>query len=122
MGINQIVSTTFIKPSTQLKYEELGISVLYLNFHSYEDTKNTIQLLGDTFNRKKQAEKILTDIEKRENIIRKKVKDNPRKKVAMIYGFDNRYSLAGENHYVHSLLKILNCDNVASSIQGAYSH
>lgn len=117
LGINQIVSTTFIKPSTQLKYKELGISVLYLNFHSYEDTKDTIKLLGKTFDREKQAERILSDIEKREDVIRKKVKDKPRKKVAMIYGFDNRYSLAGKNHYVHSLLKILNCDNAASSIQ-----
>lgn len=117
LGINQIVSTTFIKPSTQMKYKELSIPVIYLSFHSYEDTKDTIKLLGDTFNRKEKAEEILADIQKREDIIKEKVKDKPRKRVAMIYGYDNRYSLAGEKHYVNSLLKILNCDNVASDIQ-----
>lgn len=116
LGINQIVSTTFIKPSTQMKYKELDIPVIYLNFHSYEDTKDTIRLLGDTFNKKERAEEILTDIQKREDIIREKVKNKPKKRVAMIYGYDNRYSLAGEKHYVNSLLKILNCDNVASNI------
>lgn len=121
IGANKVISTTFIKASTQKKYKELGIESDFLNIRSYEDTKNTIEYLGNKYGSKEKTKKILNDIKKREkNILKNIDTKNKKYNVAIVYNINNKLSLAGKNHFISSLLKILNCNNVTEKIENKY--
>lgn len=116
IGTDLVVATLFSKPTIKPKYDMLNIPSFYLQVETYEESKEVVEILGKAFNRKEKALEILSDWEKREKALIKKVNKQEGKKIAIIYGNGESFFMTGKQHFLEELIEKINCENVVTSL------
>ena len=96
-------------------YEEVGIEASFLNLDSLENMLNTIQELGEKYEREKQAEDIVTKINRKLDEIKSTVEGNKQPTVLILLGIPGSYLVATEHSYIGDLVKQLGGVNVVTS-------
>ena len=107
-----VLSPNSLQSDLQPKYAEIGVKSLFLNLRSVEGMYEAIEGLGEKFDRKEQAEKLVLEYEAYIDEYRGKNqgKDSPR--VLVLMGLPGSYIVATENSYVGSLVELAGGVNV----------
>lgn len=95
-------------------YEEVGIEASFLNLDSLENMLNTIQKLGEKYEREKQAEDIVIKINRKLDEIKSTVEGNEQPTVLILLGIPGSYLVATEHSYIGDLVKQLGGVNVVT--------
>ncbi len=111
-----VVATVFSKPTIKPKYDMLNIPSFYMEVETYEDSKEVVSILGKAFNREDKADEILKDWEEREKKLVAKANEQPKKKLAIIYGNGESFFMTGKQHFLEELVEKINCENVVTSL------
>lgn len=116
LGTDLVVGTLFSKPTIKPKYDMLNIPSFYMEVETYGESKEALEILGKAFNREEKAKEILEDWEKRENILKERVKNQKGKKIAIIYGNGESFFMTGKQHFLEELIEKIGCENVVTSL------
>lgn len=116
LGTDLVVATLFSKPTIKPKYDMLNIPSFYLQVETYGESKETVKILGEAFDREEKAKEILNDWNRREEILREKVANEQGKKIAIIYGNGESFFMTGKQHFLEELVEKIGCENVVTSL------
>lgn len=111
-----VVGTIFSKPTLKPKYDNLKIPSFYLDVDSYDKSKEAVSVLGKAFGKEKEAKKIISDWERREDIIIKKASQQTPKNIAIIYGNGESFFMTGKQHFLEELIEKINCNNIVTKL------
>lgn len=107
-----ILSPSSLQSDLQKKYEAIHTQWAFLNLKSVPGMYRSIKELGEIFDRKEEAEKLVSEFE---DFYTKYQKENSKKKhlkVLILMGLPGSYVIATENSYVGSLIKLAGGRNV----------
>lgn len=116
LNTDLVVATFFSKPTIKAKYDMLNIPSFYMDVETYGDSKEAVEILGEAFNRREKAQEILRDWEKREEVLKEKLKNKKGKKIAIIYGNGESFFMTGKQHFLEELIEKIGCENVVTSL------
>lgn len=116
LNTDLVVGTIFSKQNIKPKYDMLNIPSFYLNVESYENSKEVIEILGKAFNRQEKAHELLSSWEKREALLKERIKKHNTKKIAIIYGNGESFFMTGKQHFLEELIQKIGCENVVTSL------
>lgn len=118
-GTDLIISSIYSKPTVKPKYDILNVPSFYLDVDTYENSKEVVKILGESFSKDEEAEKILKAWKEREMKIEKKLKGKKTKSVAVIYGNGESFFMTGGKHFLQGLMDRLGCENVVLSLDSS---
>ena len=116
LNTDLVVATFFSKPTIKAKYGMLNIPSFYIDVETYGDSKEAVEILGVAFNRREKAQEILRDWEKREEVLKEKLRNKKGKKIAIIYGNGESFFMTGKQHFLEELIEKIGCENVVTSL------
>lgn len=116
LNTDLVVGTIFSKQNIKPKYDMLNIPSFYLNVESYKNSKEVIEILGKAFNRQEKAHELLSNWEKREALLKERIKKHNTKKIAIIYGNGESFFMTGKQHFLEELIQKIGCENVVTSL------
>ena len=107
-----ILSPASLKNDLQPKYTAISTKSIFLNLESVEGMYQSIDDLGQIFSRQEQAQAMIDEYQKFIEEYNKKNADKEKPKVLVLMGFPGSYSVATENSYTGSLVKLAGGINV----------
>lgn len=107
-----ILSPASLQSDLQPKYETMDTDWAFLNLRSVQGMYRSIQELGEIFDRKEQAQKLVDEFSGiyKNYVTKKERKERPR--VLILMGLPGSYIIATENSYVGSLVELAGGKNV----------
>lgn len=107
-----ILSQASLQSDLQPKYEAINTDWAFLNLRSVPGMYRSIQELGEIFDRKEQAQKLVDEFTDfyEGYIMSNEGKESPR--VLILMGLPGSYIIATENSYVGSLVELAGGENV----------
>lgn len=97
-------------------FEKAGIPIVFLKANTYRDILDRIELLGRLSGKSDAAQKWVTDIDHRVQQIRASYAQQPRKKIAIIWGTTAGFHLASSHTFVGDLVAQVPVDNIADGM------
>ena len=107
-----VLSPASLKNDLQPKYAAIGTKSIFLNLESVEGMYQSIDDLGQIFGRQEQAQAMIDEYEKFIEEYNQKNADKTKPKVLVLMGFPGSYSVATENSYTGSLVRLAGGINV----------
>lgn len=107
-----VLSPSSLESDLQPKYASIGVKSLFLNLKSVDGMYASIEGLGEKFDRKDEADKMLNEFKTFMDKYKDKNKDKKSPKVLVLMGLPGSYIVATDNSYVGSLVKLAGGTNV----------
>jgi iron complex transport system substrate-binding protein len=112
LNADWILSPSSLQSDLQPKYATIGTKSIFLNLKSVEGMYQSIEDLGELFNRQEQAQALIDEYETFMEEYRTKNADKEHPTVLVLMGLPGSYIVATENSYVGSLVKLAGGINV----------
>jgi iron complex transport system substrate-binding protein len=107
-----ILSPSSLQGDLQPKYATIGTKSIFLNLKSVEGMYQSIDDLGEMFDREEQAQALIDEYESFMCEYKEKNADREKPTVLVLMGLPGSYIVATENSYVGSLVKLAGGINV----------
>jgi iron complex transport system substrate-binding protein len=107
-----ILSPSSLQGDLQPKYATIGTKSIFLNLKSVEGMYQSIDDLGELFDREEQAQALIDEYESFMREYKEKNADREKPTVLVLMGLPGSYIVATENSYVGSLVKLAGGINV----------
>lgn len=107
-----VLSPSTLEGDLKPKYEAAGLKSVFLDLKSVEGMYGSIKELGNKFNRKEQAKKLVEDYTSFYEDYKKKNQGKKQPKVLILMGLPGSYIAATDKSYVGSLVKMAGGQNV----------
>ncbi|WP_369902357.1 heme ABC transporter substrate-binding protein IsdE [Bacillus manliponensis] len=108
----EVLSVTTLEYDLKPVFEKSGVNTTYLDLTSLEKMQNAITDLGEKYDREKQAEKVVTEFDKKIANIQKEVEGKEQPTVLILLGVPGSYLVATEHSYIGDLVKQLGGENI----------
>ena len=115
-----VVSVDTLSVDLKESFNSLDIPIEFLNLSSYNDLKNSIIQLGQRFNKKEEASKIVGGFTEKEEVIDKKVEKEDGPSVLIVFGASGSFMVATESTYVGDLVKQVGGKNILQGKEGSF--
>ncbi|MGL4106700.1 ABC transporter substrate-binding protein [Clostridium sp. LP20] len=110
------------KEKVEKQVSDYGMNAFYFNTKSFTEFKNSIIELGDLTGKKKEAKKVVTELQESvDKVLAKGKKSDSKPKVAIVFGSAESYMLATDTSYVGDLLNTICVDNITDDIDSVNS-
>lgn len=107
-----VLSPSSLQNDLQPKYASVEVNSIFLDLKSVDGMYQSIEGLGEKFNRQEQAQKLVDEYKTFMSEYREKNKDKDKPTVLVLMGLPGSYIVATENSYVGSLVKLAGGINV----------
>ncbi|WP_028519095.1 heme ABC transporter substrate-binding protein IsdE [Ruminococcus flavefaciens] len=107
-----ILGPASLKNDLQPKYSAIGVKSIFVNLESVEGMYQSIDELGKMFDREKQAKAMIDEYNEFIDEYHKKNEGKEQPKVLVLMGFPGSFSVATENSYTGSLVRLAGGKNV----------
>ncbi|GLC87706.1 heme ABC transporter substrate-binding protein IsdE [Lysinibacillus piscis] len=115
-----VLSVSTLEYDLQDKFKQLNIPVHFLDFQSVDGMLTEIQALGERYNRKEQAEKLVADLQKNIDAVQTIATQKEGPRVLILLGIPGSYLVATENSYAGDLVKRAGGVNVMAGQDAEY--
>ena len=112
LDVDWILSPSSLQGDLQPKYAAIGTKSIFLNLKSVEGMYQSIDDLGELFDREEQAQALIKEYETFMSEYKEKNADKENPTVLVLMGLPGSYIVATENSYVGSLVKLAGGINV----------
>lgn len=112
MDTTEFLSVSTLEYDLEEGFEQLNIPATFLNFQSIDSMIQEIQGLGDRYDRKAQADKLVGDLQKRIQAAEVVADNRKGPSVLILLGIPGSYLVATENSYAGDLVKRAGGTNV----------
>ena len=112
MDTTEFLSVSTLEYDLEDGFEQLNIPATFLNFQSIDSMIQEIQGLGDRYDRKAQADKLVGDLQKRIQAAEVVADNRKGPSVLILLGIPGSYLVATENSYAGDLVKRAGGTNV----------
>lgn len=112
LDLDWILSPSSLESDLQPKYAAIKTKSAFLNLKSVEGMYESIEELGEMFDRQEQAQKLVDEYTSFMNEYKNKNKGKESPKVLVLMGLPGSYIVATDNSYVGSLVKLAGGTNV----------
>ncbi|OLP66952.1 High-affinity heme uptake system protein IsdE precursor [Bacillus pumilus] len=115
-----VLSVTTLQYDLETPFQQAGVPTTYLNLESLDKMESEITKLGETYDRKKQAARIVSAFEQKKKDIQKRTKGKSKPSVLILLGVPGSYLVATEKSYIGDLVRIAGGDNIAKGEKMEY--
>ncbi|WDV44937.1 helical backbone metal receptor [Clostridiaceae bacterium M8S5] len=119
LKLDFFISDDVLKNSLQEKLKNQDIKTLFYKTSKYDDVKNTIKSLADTFGKQEKGNKLIKDMEAIEEKIKKETKDKEKITVLAIFGTPESFMMCTKHSYVGDLVNKAGAINITDSLESA---
>lgn len=95
-----------------------GVKTMYLDSNDHDLVYENIKTIGKALNKEDQANKIVEEMKKKEQVILEKSKNLKGKSYALLFGTGDNFQIVTENSYLGSLLSQIGMENIAKGAGG----
>ncbi|MED1507875.1 heme ABC transporter substrate-binding protein IsdE [Bacillus proteolyticus] len=117
---SEVLSVTTLKYELKPVFDGVGMKANFLDLTSLKNMQNSISDLGKKYGREKQAEEVVTKLDKKVASIQKEVKGKKEPTVLILLGVPGSYLVATEHSYIGDLVKQLGGKNIVKGEQVEY--
>ncbi len=117
---SEVLSVTTLEYELKPVFDGVGIKANFLDLTSLKNMQNSISDLGKKYGREKQAEEVVTKLDKKVTSIQKEVKGKKEPTVLILLGVPGSYLVATEHSYIGDLVKQLGGKNIVQGEQVEY--
>lgn len=118
LDLDYILSPSSLEEDLQPKYAAIKTKSVFLNLKSVEGMYKSIEELGEMFDRKQQAQKLIDEYTAFMDEYKAKNQGKESPKVLVLMGLPGSYIVATDNSYVGSLVKLAGGTNVYGDGEG----
>lgn len=94
-------------------FEAAGMQANFLNLTSVESMNNALKVLGDTYNKQKQAQEIINKFDAKVAEIKENIANKEKPTVLILLGVPGSYLVATEKSYIGDLVRLAGGVNIA---------
>ncbi len=109
------MGSAFGKHTNAIK--ENGMTLWTVDNQTYGQLIDDIDTFGNAFNKRTEADIILSDFEARKNALIDKTDTNDKPNILVLWGTDDGILVARDKSFACDLLKLLGCHNLANDIE-----
>lgn len=117
---SEVLSVTTLEYELKPVFDGVGMKVNFVDLTSLKNMQNSISNLGKQYGREKQAEAVVTKLDKKVASIQKEVKGKKEPTVLILLGVPGSYLVATEHSYIGDLVKQLGGKNIVQGEQVEY--
>ncbi|UIJ65471.1 heme ABC transporter substrate-binding protein IsdE [Bacillus cereus] len=117
---SEVLSVTTLEYELKPVFDGVGMKANFLDLTSLKNMQSSISDLGKKYGRKKQAEAVVTKLDKKVASIQKEVKGKKEPTVLILLGVPGSYLVATEHSYIGDLVKQLGGKNIVQGEQVEY--
>lgn len=117
---SEVLSVTTLEYELKPVFDGVGMKANFVDLTSLKNMQNAISNLGKKYGREKQAEAVVTKLDKKVASIRKEVKGKREPTVLILLGVPGSYLVATEHSYIGDLVKQLGGKNIVQGEQVEY--
>ncbi|MED3035117.1 heme ABC transporter substrate-binding protein IsdE [Bacillus tropicus] len=117
---SEVLSVTTLEYELKPVFDGVGMKANFLDLTSLKNMQNSISDLGKRYGREKQAEEVVTKLDKKVASIRKEVKGKKEPTVLILLGVPGSYLVATEHSYIGDLVKQLGGKNIVQGEKVEY--
>ncbi len=117
---SEVLSVTTLEYELKPAFDGVGMKANFLDLTSLKNMQNSISDLGKKYGREKQAEEVVTKLDKKVASIRKEVKGKKEPTVLILLGVPGSYLVATEHSYIGDLVKQLGGKNIVQGEKVEY--
>ncbi|AXI01389.1 heme ABC transporter substrate-binding protein IsdE [Sporosarcina sp. PTS2304] len=120
MDPTDFLSVSTLEYDLEDSFKQLDIPTNFLNFQSIDSMIQEIQLLGERYDRQQQADRLVTDLQKRIEAAEVVAANRKGPNVLILLGIPGSYLVATENSYAGDLVKRAGGTNVMEGQEPEY--
>ncbi|AOM07640.1 MULTISPECIES: heme ABC transporter substrate-binding protein IsdE [Bacillus] len=117
---SEVLSVTTLGYELKPVFDGVGMKANFLDLTSLKNMQSSISDLGKKYGREKQAEAVVTKLDKKVASIQKEVKGKKEPTVLILLGVPGSYLVATEHSYIGDLVKQLGGKNIVQGEQVEY--
>lgn len=117
---SEVLSVTTLEYELKPVFDGVSMKAKFLDLTSLKNMQNSIRDLGKKYGREKQAEEVVTKLDKKVASIRKEVKGKKEPTVLILLGVPGSYLVATEHSYIGDLVKQLGGKNIVQGEKVEY--
>ncbi|CCW08181.1 MULTISPECIES: heme ABC transporter substrate-binding protein IsdE [Bacillus] len=117
---SEVLSVTTLEYELKPVFDGVGMKANFLDLTSLKNMQSSISHLGKKYGREKQAEAVVTKLDKKVASIQKEVKGKKEPTVLVLLGVPGSYLVATEHSYIGDLVKQLGGKNIVQGEQVEY--
>ncbi|MFT4405854.1 heme ABC transporter substrate-binding protein IsdE [Bacillus cereus] len=117
---SEVLSVTTLEYELKPVFDGVGMKANFLDLTSLKNMQSSISHLGKKYGREKQAEAVVTKLDKKVASIQKEVKGKKEPTVLILLGMPGSYLVATEHSYIGDLVKQLGGKNIVQGEQVEY--
>ena len=117
---SEVLSVTTLEYELKPVFDGVGMKANFLDLTSLKNMQNSISDLGKKYGREKQAEEVVTKLDKKVASIQKEVKGKKEPTVLILLGVPGSYLVATEHSYIGDLVKQLGGKNIVQGEKVEY--
>lgn len=117
---SEVLSVTTLEYELKPVFDGVGMKANFLDLTSLKNMQSSISDLGKKYGREKQAEAVVTKLDKKVASIQKEIKGNKEPTVLILLGVPGSYLVATEHSYIGDLVKQLGGKNIVQGEQVEY--
>ncbi|EMI3504052.1 TPA: heme ABC transporter substrate-binding protein IsdE [Bacillus cereus] len=117
---SEVLSVTTLEYELKPVFDGVGMKANFLDLTSLKNMQSSISDLGEKYGREKQAEAVVTKLDKKVASIQKEVKGKKEPTVLILLGVPGSYLVATEHSYIGDLVKQLGGKNIVQGEQVEY--
>lgn len=117
---SEVLSVTTLEYELKSVFDGVGMKANFVDLTSLKNMQNAISNLGKQYGREKQAEAVVTKLDKKVASIQKEVKGKKEPTVLILLGVPGSYLVATEHSYIGDLVKQLGGKNIVQGEQVEY--
>ena len=117
---SEVLSVTTLEYELKPVFDGVGMKANFLDLTSLKNMQSSISDLGKKYGREKQAEAVVTKLDKKVASIQKEVKGKKEPTVLVLLGVPGSYLVATEHSYIGDLVKQLGGKNIVQGEQVEY--
>ncbi|MED0947716.1 heme ABC transporter substrate-binding protein IsdE [Bacillus mobilis] len=117
---SEVLSVTTLEYELKPVFDGIGMKANFVDLTSLKNMQTSISNLGKQYGREKQAEAVVTKLDKKVAEIQKAVKGKKEPTVLILLGVPGSYLVATEHSYIGDLVKQLGGKNIVQGEQVEY--
>ncbi|HHP1041296.1 TPA: heme ABC transporter substrate-binding protein IsdE [Bacillus thuringiensis] len=117
---SEVLSVRTLEYELKPVFDGVGMKANFLDLTSLKNMQSSISHLGKKYGREKQAEAVVTKLDKKVASIQKEVKGKKEPTVLILLGVPGSYLVATEHSYIGDLVKQLGGKNIVQGEQVEY--
>lgn len=115
-----VVSVDSLSADLKEQFENLKIQSEFMSLSSYSGLKESIEKMGERFNKVEDANELIASLEEKEAEVAKRIEGKTKKSVLIIFGASGNFMAATENTYIGDLVKHAGGENILAGTEGGF--